>query len=248
MKKKKKQKKLIFNYGLMKESNAIVPEVKLSGNNITRVSIKKHLSKLQKEAKNLPQGYPHKNKILGLSHFMNDKHFMQVKDQFILQKRPVVCKTACDSCCYYSDIVASGTEFEEIIRYTDQLISTETKTLLKFQITKEPNYIKLGYQPCPFLLRIKGSCSIYPVRPNSCRTWGALKKCELDIEEDTGNQEVQKMLQFVMNDDIPPGLLILLQEEKRKGKIFADIDRGPGETIYLKRLEPEKLEKLFSIG
>ncbi|WP_017497215.1 YkgJ family cysteine cluster protein [Flavobacterium sp. WG21] len=108
-------------------------------------------------------------------------------DDFV-NRFPNCCKKGCSFCCHQNIQIIHSEELV-ITEYLEYKVSNEIKAKIKVQLTKWLEYFNLNTPdrileqsdivrfekqisadriPCPFL--IEGNCSIYPVRPLTCRT------------------------------------------------------------------------------
>jgi len=244
-------KKSIFNYGPISGSRAIESEFDQSNFQFNakpfKVSVKQALRSFKKDSARLSvEEYPHKNRILALVHSITDQINFETCKYLNQNQKKVACMEGCYACCYYSKINAVGLEFEEIVNYVQTKMPEDTRQALLSQIVDFPDYKKSDYKPCPFLSIEQGSCSIYSVRPITCRHFGSVTRCELDDPENDGFSEFQSVMASIIRAiDVKPGQILIIQEEARKGKNKVNIHRDPGETVNLKIIEHERLEKLF---
>ncbi len=95
----------------------------------------------------------------------------ELNKMFSSQKPFIKCKVGCALCCKDGDFPMSELEYLNLLDYYRLLsgdlkntIDNNIKTLLKSN--NEENYV------CPFL--VKDICSVYPVRPIICRTFGLI--------------------------------------------------------------------------
>ena len=125
----------------------------------------------------------------------------------------------------------------------------KTRQKLYRQVTETPNFQQHGFKPCPFLEQDTGHCGVYPVRPMGCRGLLATKKCQLDVQEDTGFELTVGLMQQAWKDmPVRIGELMLAQEQHRKGKGHTNLNqKNPDVLVQLKQLEPEKLAELFDV-
>ncbi|MBF0288114.1 MAG: YkgJ family cysteine cluster protein [SAR324 cluster bacterium] len=251
MPKKNKQKHSLYQFGMLEGSIAIQqhnPENE-SQENIDRVSCKKFLSPYNELVKNLNKDhYPHHNRLLAYAHSLSDTVVKKAKDKLAAMKTPVACESGCDACCYYTDMDATGGEFEEIIHYMGHEIPAAIKQALLQQVVDEPDFTQHSHKPCPFLVRSQGCCGIYPVRPMGCRSLLATKKCLLEVQEDTGLQTTVQLVQQAWKEmPVRAGSLMVVQEQARKGKGHANINQSFTEfLVKFEQLESKKLEQLFA--
>ncbi|MBT4265469.1 MAG: YkgJ family cysteine cluster protein [Deltaproteobacteria bacterium] len=246
-------KKHIFNYGPIAGSKAIEPEFympELEGNfdNKMRVSVKKFLRLYKKNISKVSlKKYPHKNRVLAFVHSITDQIAFEACEDLNQKQKKLACKEGCDACCYYSGLNVATLEWEEIVFFIQKRIPEETKKVLFSQVVDFPNHKKLNYTPCPFLNREQGSCAIYSVRPMACRGFGSVTRCELEVDDAAGSDEFKFYWDRICKKLEPkPGHLLIAQEAQRRGEKKTNILRSPGETINLKNIEHENLEKLFA--
>ncbi len=251
MPKKNKQKRSLYQFEMLEDSIAIqkhTPETNHQ-ESTNRVSCKKFLSQFNEPIKALnKKEYPHHNRILAFAHSLCDLVVEKAKDKLAILKMKAACEAGCDACCYYTDMDATGIEFEEIIRYIHKDMPEATKQILLKQVQEEPDLKTHGQKPCPFLIRSQGCCGIYPVRPVGCRSLLATKRCRLDVEEDTGLQTTVTLIQQAWQEmPVRAGALMVLQEQARKGKGHANINQNFSEfLVKFEQLENIKLEQLFA--
>ncbi len=250
MPKKKQKKRFLYRFGIIEGSEAVQPQPSPSEApaGTQRISVQKFLNGLQHTMKDLPAStFPYRNRLLGAAHTTYSLAANMAADTLENQQTPIACGVGCDACCYYTDMDAVGLEFEEIIHYILNEMPLETRYTLWQQVSQEPNFTKHGHRPCPFLLRDSGNCGIYPVRPMGCRALLATKRCQLDVEEDTGLQEtVRHFAEALKQQPISAGVMLFVQEQQRKGKGHVHLhDPQPGLLVKFKQLEPDRLERLF---
>lgn len=126
-----------------------------------------------------------------------------IKKEEESRKVKLACKKGCNNCCGHKDIPIYPLEMVSVYWYSTEKILEPMRKTLKSQI--------LGHNrqnPCPFL--IEGSCSIYLIRPVSCRLFNVFgKPCDdgedpyhtrrndvLTPIEDYTNQAIFAMLPF----------------------------------------------------
>jgi Fe-S-cluster containining protein len=245
-------KKDIFNYGPIAGSKAIEPEFHLHGlegnfDNVMRVPVKKFLRSYKRDISRVPrETYPHINRVLAFVHSIADKVVFEACEDMEQRNKKLACKEGCDACCYYADLNIASLEWEEIVFFIQKKMSEETINELRSQVTDFSDYKKLNFEPCPFLNRVKGACTIYPVRPMICRGFGSVTQCELEVDSTDGSDEFKFYWDRICQIQEPkPGHLLIAQEAERRGEKKTNILRSPGETINLKKIEYENLEKLF---
>jgi Fe-S-cluster containining protein len=86
------------------------------------------------------------------------------------RNRKLACKEGCDNCCRVNkDIPVYPIELVGIYWFSNEKAEQALRETLKKQLS---NHTK--NDPCPFL--INNSCSIYIVRPASCRQFGVFSK------------------------------------------------------------------------
>lgn len=105
--------------------------------------------------------------------------------------RPVVCSEGCSNCCRaLSDIPVYPHEMVGIYWFSNEKTSGALRQTLKGRLL---SHEKGG--PCPFL--IEGSCSVYPMRPASCRQFYVFDKVCLEGEDPyhTRRQDVLEPLE-----------------------------------------------------
>lgn len=85
--------------------------------------------------------------------------------QLLLEKEPLwrVCSTCPDGhCCRRETVPVMGLEWDNIIRYLKSSFTKANKRIFQTNVDK-------GGLPCPFLIHDR--CSVYSVRPWSCRIY-----------------------------------------------------------------------------
>lgn len=136
----------------------------------------------------------------------------------VYRKFEIGCKERCIHCCHILNTVHFAESVFILKHVKAKNIYDENKANVLDEVSmfrsksdsvKEKNYVKLG-RKCIFLNR-KNLCSIYSIRPVSCRTHLANKKC--DFESTTGNyfvdpKVIRKMVMAkFLFDDLNGGLL-----------------------------------------
>jgi Fe-S-cluster containining protein len=120
-----------------------------------------------------------------------------------IAKKPtlrVACKAKCAACCKSNAILLNEEEIKGISWYLNELLSEAEKAPIRERIAE--------YQPgqleCIFL--IGDMCSIYPVRPLTCRTFFVLNKPCLTGEDilKTRIDDILKLPQPLLHDSIRP--------------------------------------------
>lgn len=246
------KQKYAYNYGPISGSQAIKTKFEQfenlkSNKEANKVPIKQYLRTIRGEGQNISSsGYPYKSQTLSVTHAMADIIFLKVVETLESQEQPFACAKGCDACCHFSQVNASGLEFEEIINCVENVMPPALKKILRDQINKDPDYQEHGYSACPFLVREDGRCGIFPIRPLPCRSFGSTLRCELEKGETTGIEIFQKAFGEVIQPmEVKPGHILTVHEEGRRGKNKANIHGLPGETVVLREIENDKLLELF---
>jgi len=104
-------------------------------------------------------------------------------------ERPVCC-VGCTACCYLH-VVALPSEVLAIAKHIERAFSDEAREALRQRMklhidatqgldADRRRQLRL---PCPLL--VEDRCSVYPVRPISCRGWNSLDRglCDADLAE-----------------------------------------------------------------
>ncbi|MBF0276977.1 MAG: YkgJ family cysteine cluster protein [SAR324 cluster bacterium] len=248
---KKTHRKSLFRFEMMEGSIAIQKQDlnRSSQGSSNRVAARKFLARFQGQAKVVDAAdFPHQNRLLALGHSYCENVAQKAKEKLAEMGLNSACHSGCDACCYYAEMDATGLEFEEIVRYVRQAMPAAVRAELYHQVEETPDFTKHQHRPCPFLDRSKGNCGIYPVRPMGCRGLLATKVCRLDVEEDTGLETTVRLVQQAWQEmPIRAGLLMIAQEQIRKGKGHINLQQSSSEVlVQFKQLEAEKLKKLFS--
>ena len=180
-------------------------------------------------------------------HAMADIIFFKVVESLEEKEQVTACSKGCDACCHFTQVNASGLEFEEIINCVENVMPPALKKILLDQVRNEPDYQEHGFSACPFLVRADGRCGIYPVRPLPCRSFGSVIRCSLEKGETSGIEIFQKAFGEIIHPmEVKPGHILTVHEEGRRGKNKANIHGLPGESVVLREIEHEKLIELFS--
>lgn len=87
--------------------------------------------------------------------------------------RILACRTGCSNCCrFQTDIAVYPVELVGISWYAVEKTGGEFRSVLKEQLSAHDQTL-----PCPFL--VQDRCSIYPLRPMSCRQFTVFTRpCE----------------------------------------------------------------------
>ncbi len=196
------------------------------------------------------------------------KFHKHIDEQLTYERK--ICKKNCSFCCYQS-IELMMIEDNEIIKYVNQVLSDQIRehiiknlkvwfeafnyylsqheyaTIETITVEWNPVQAKLKL-PCPLLF--KGKCSIYRMRPISCRTHYAnsdLKKCETELLRNDRNQgEILKeaLIEFLAThaDFAIWPLNLILAKELCPDVIKYDLD--PIKDTFYKRIQDFKI-KIF---
>jgi hypothetical protein len=110
------------------------------------------------------------------------KQLYEIYDRFekdaLEYRENAVCRKGCSFCCTFMGNVDITTLEGIIIRERMTALSPQEKSLLSSRIGKNREEKEKGRNtPCPFLDQ-HHACSIYDVRPFSCRQLYSLRKCE----------------------------------------------------------------------
>ncbi|MGK5091261.1 YkgJ family cysteine cluster protein [Deltaproteobacteria bacterium TL4] len=251
MTKKTKNKRSLFRFEMMEGSLAIQKnELHAETETATkRTSTPKFLNQFKAQALALSEeAYPHQNRLVALVHSLCDQVSQKTLEKMQRNAKKVACSSGCSACCYYTEMDATGIEFEVIIHYIRHQMLSETRQSLLQQIENEPDFSQSGFRPCPFLIRSSGNCGVYRVRPMGCRGLLATKKCQLTVEEDTGLKACVKLAAESWQEmEVRGGTLLIAMEHSRQQKAHFNMHcQTPAVLIQFKQLESERLIALFS--
>lgn len=101
---------------------------------------------------------------------------VDVAIQETITKRKIACHKGCCNCCLRSDVLLSQIELQGISWFVSEIMDYESQNKLKPRLENHRRSME-----CPFL--IENMCSIYFVRPLSCRHFLVYNK-PCDIDED----------------------------------------------------------------
>ena len=119
------------------------------------------------------------------------------------------CKAGCSHCCNVM-VAANEREVNLVVDYMEQNNIQVDMNVLKIQseITDTKEYVLSPHRKCVFLK--DNMCSIYKVRPSSCRNYFVYSPPEdCDTYNNTSNHDGQTLLLF--NMDVVPLTLALMR-------------------------------------
>ncbi|PFM65470.1 preprotein translocase subunit SecA [Bacillus cereus] len=114
---------------------------------------------------------------------IDEKHGLELLEKLYSSYDPAIeqlqknapCKKGCTACCFQK-VALQKIEFQQINMYMDKKTKKIVKNNLKTSKIRKKTPTELqtdrksSLEPCPFLDITKGACSIYNVRPLSCRS------------------------------------------------------------------------------
>ena len=128
-------------------------------------------------------------------------------------ERPVCC-AGCAACCHLH-AVASPPEVIAIARHVERAFSDEARAALEHRIDAHilatqglsAEQRRQVRSPCPLL--VDDRCSVYQVRPISCRGWNSLDRgvCDADLADPArGTPARLSLIQYVLAGRVAEGL------------------------------------------
>ena len=209
-----------------------------------RLEVKQYFEAIKKYAQSIPEKrYPHQNRYIALLHLLSDSVSSLTRKRMEDESEPAACEKGCDACCYFAVITVSRSELDEIRYYLNAKQDEEVGVILKRQWSDWETQNNSAIQPCPFLLKEQGRCSVYPVRPMACRLLLSSRKCSREDESSGEFQSCQKFTRLGWQEmPLRPDTLLKALESQRSGRL----DFEPGklldeEKIDLKAFTPEEL-------
>ncbi|HAV1520184.1 TPA: YkgJ family cysteine cluster protein [Vibrio parahaemolyticus] len=145
------------------------------------------------------------------------KLLTEVADQILLDEISpfAVCRKGCGTCCKFP-VHVSSIEAKIIASYSGKTMKKLKKTTLIPEKVLQDDY-------CPFFDKSSKACSIYEVRPLSCRLYSSL-----DHYEYCGGTEVHTQTTLQVTSPVNSGYMALSlrldkRETQNKGAAAADI-------------------------
>jgi hypothetical protein len=127
----------------------------------------------------------------------------------------IACARGCDTCCRNQKILLTNLELSGITWYVMEKLDHELRQQVRSQLANSK-----GAPGCPFL--VEGVCSVYPVRPLTCRQF-FVQRTPCTLAEDVNISRPQDIVrptpESVIN--ISFRLLDFWQITKKKDKIAA---------------------------
>ncbi len=161
--------------------------------------------------------------VYNLAERVNDELLAACKRRGLV----VACSCGCDTCCRNQKILVTNLELSGITWYVMEKLDRELRQRLRVQLAKS-----IGAHGCPFL--VDGVCSVYPVRPLTCRQFFVqCTPCTLD--EDVSISRPQDIVRPTPESviDISFRLLDFWQITKKKDKIAAVRDGFIYKNMFL---------------
>ncbi len=151
--------------------------------------------------------------IIANAHQLTDSIIREVVESVPPVQRPVCCE-GCSACCYLH-VVATPLEVLAAAQWISKNMSPEDLALLKSRIDEQIerttgiNAVQRRQirPPCPLL--VAGRCSIYSIRPTTCRGWNSLDRsvCDTDLLNPTANITAPVNLgQYILAGRVAEGL------------------------------------------
>lgn len=169
---------------------------------------------LARNSREFRAGLKHARKLIELPRNLDysAKSIMQIVDNLAaLVAKEAPCKKGCNHCCHMATILSSW-EAEQIAKYTRR----KTTHVTGYQLGRRDELVaRYSGVPCPFL--DTGGCSIYPVRPFSCRMYFVMSpdaaSCDITVKPD----DIVSCFNFQPMEFVIANLFL------RHGCTFADI-------------------------
>jgi Fe-S-cluster containining protein len=212
------------------------------------LDIKKYFEGIKKYTESISyMRYPHQNRYTALLHLLCDSVSKMTRKRMEGEARIAVCENGCDACCYFSDIITSQTEFDEIKYYINSKMESDIQTKLDQQWSSREDKDYLDDQPCPFLIMEQGSCSIYPVRPMGCRLLLSSRKCSRKDQNSGAFDSCQKWTRLGWQEmPLRPDTLLRALENDRMGRKTFELGKlFEKEKIDLKAFTPKELRGMI---
>jgi len=213
-----------------------------------RMELKQFFEGIRKHAESIPdKRYPHQNRYTALLHLLCDSVSLMTRKRMEGETKAVACEHGCDACCYFADITSSQTEFDEIKHYLHSKMGKDIQSKLYQQWSTQGSKDYSDDQPCPFLLKDQGTCSIYPVRPMGCRLLLSSRKCIRENQNSGAFDSCQKWTRLGWHEMPlrPDTLLKALENHRLGGKSFETGKLLDKEKIDLKAFTPQELRGMI---
>jgi Fe-S-cluster containining protein len=149
--------------------------------------------------------------VYNLAERVNDELMAACKRRGVV----IACTRGCDSCCRNQQILVTNLELSGITWYVMEKLDPALRQQVRVQLHNSK-----GTRGCPFL--VDGACSVYPVRPLTCRQFFVQRTpCSLAEEVNTSRPQdiVRPTPESVV--DISFRLLDFWQITKKRDKIAA---------------------------
>lgn len=132
---------------------------------LTICLITKQLKKQSKPRLRYPEDeakYAWLSLLLNAFHIVDEGIKSELKKQEIKRSQKVTCTKGCSNCCLKNTIDINELEIAGVSWYVSEKLQNPARQIVKKQLLNHRNSAL-----CPFL--VDNECSIYPVRPFTCR-------------------------------------------------------------------------------
>ena len=132
---------------------------------LTICLITKQLKKQSKPRRRYPEDeakYPWLSLLLNAFHIVDEGIKSELKKEETKRNQKVTCRKGCSNCCLKNAIDFNELEIAGVSWYASEKLQNPVRQIVKKQLLNHQNSTV-----CPFLA--DNECSIYPVRPFTCR-------------------------------------------------------------------------------